>query len=62
MAANTGLSTYRNPDGSQALIHQATITTAHGLLINRLITFMIRKMFDLVYESINQSVSVKCLI
>lgn len=29
MAANTGLSTYRNPDGSQALIHQATITTAH---------------------------------
>lgn len=31
MAANTGLSTYRNPDGSQALIQQATITTAHGL-------------------------------
>lgn len=29
MAANTGLSTYRNPDGSQALVHQATITTAH---------------------------------
>ncbi|XP_062585423.1 ADAM 17-like protease [Saccostrea cucullata] len=31
MAANTGLSTYRNPDGSQALVHQATITTAHEL-------------------------------
>ncbi|XP_056004985.1 ADAM 17-like protease [Ostrea edulis] len=29
MAANTGLSTYKNPDGSQALVHQATITTAH---------------------------------
>ncbi|KAK3096239.1 hypothetical protein FSP39_024834, partial [Pinctada imbricata] len=29
MAANTGVSSYRNPGGSQALTLQATITTAH---------------------------------